>query len=107
MSESRGIFSRSNVLPPFPKNYFLTIGGTLTITDKEVYFNADKDKHSNYEFNIALDEIENAKKWGALFVPNPWFLPIMIKVKTIDGGKTVLVTSKRGKILSLLNDKSS
>ena len=105
-SFSQEVYSQKlSVLPPFPKNYFLAVKGILTITDERVLFEANKEKHKKYEFSIPLEEVEKAKKWGAFIIPNPWFLPIMIKVITVDGKKIVLTTSKRRKILSLLNDK--
>lgn len=96
-----------NVLPPFPKNYFISVRGTLTITKEEVYFEVDKNKHRRYEFNLPFKNIDKTEGWGAFIIPNPWFLPIMIKIKTKDGKKILLTTFKRKKILSLLNNKSS
>ena len=79
-----------SVLPPFPKNYFLSIKGDLSITKEKLFFKAINEKHRNYEFKIDLVDIESVKKWGAFLIPNPWFLPIMIKLKLNNGKKNCL-----------------
>ncbi len=106
-SFSDSIFYTQNlsVLPPFPKNYFLSIKGDLLIYKEKISFKEKNGRHTEYEFDINLVDIQSVKKWGAFIVPNPWFLPIMIKLKINDGRKIVLVTSKRKKLLSILQEK--
>jgi len=103
-SNSQKAYSQDlSILPPFPKNYVSAVKGNLVITNDSVSFNPRKQRHANYRFSYHINEIVVAKKWGAFFIPNPWFFPIMIKVKTSSGDKITLVTMKRKKILTLLN----
>lgn len=94
------------VLPQFPLNYLMAVKGKLVITLDSVFFDPYKIKHQKYRINESLDSIDWVKKWGAFIIPNPYFIPNMVKIRFSNGSKIILYTgAERKKIMLYLNRK--
>lgn len=94
------------ILQPFPSNYVKAVKGDLILEEDSITFVPYKDKYKKKSFSYGYSQMEKVKGWGAFIVPNPWFIPTMIKIKLKNGKKVILVTfSERKKILSILKNK--